>query len=152
MTGTFQQSASLTPGDSLLLYPPATRRQGGGIRPYWIDMDRTNALLNDYYIYRDLPEWSFWPDLSTNGIPLQYYQAYTALATGYLVRGDNEQAQEALMTGLAFAEVSLGQALTVPNLGGPVEPVGLGPGDRGTVPIEVVDGSDSGPPSNSLSQ
>lgn len=145
-------TSEVTAGDSLLLYPPATRRQGGGIRPYWIDMDRTNALLNDYYIYRDLPEWSFWPDLSTNGIPLQYYQAYTALATGYLVRGDNEQAQEALMKGLAFAEVSLGQALSMPNLGGPVESGSLGPGDRGIVPIEIVDGSDSGPPSNSLSQ
>ncbi len=106
----------ITSEDSLMLLPPQTRAQFG-LTPFWLDMERTERLVNDHYIYRDLPDWTFWPDLSTNGIPLQYYQAYAAIAVGYLIKEQPEKAEEVLREGIKFAEVSFGQPLGMPRLG-----------------------------------
>jgi hypothetical protein len=76
--------------------------------PFWVDLERTEALLGEYYTFRDLKERTFWPDLSTNGIPLQYYQAYTALATAYMMLGQMEPSNEALEEARKFVEVALG--------------------------------------------
>ncbi len=104
------------PDEGYLLYPPQARFQGGRMMPFMLDVERTERLTSDYFIYRDMPDWTFWPDLSTNGIPLQYYQAYAALATAYLMANDPEAAERAMQQGLKFAEVALGQALQAPDL------------------------------------
>ena len=119
----------MTPADSLMFLPPAARGQGGRLMPFWLDMERTERLLNDYYIYRDLPDWNFWPDLSTNGIPLQYYQAYTSLATGHLLGDNMSLAQEALTRGMDFAEVAFGQDLEMPRMTPAPRPPPLDTGD-----------------------
>ena len=101
-------SANLEPTESTLPLPPQARFQAGRMFPFWVDVDRTQALLDEYYTFRDLKERTFWPDLSTNGIPLQYYQAYTALATAFMMRGQMELSNAALEEARKFVEVALG--------------------------------------------
>jgi hypothetical protein len=100
--------SNVEPTDSTILLPPQARFQAGRMFPFWVDLDRTRALLDEYYVFRDLTERTFWPDLSTNGIPLQYYQAYTALATAYMMRGEMAESNQAIEEATKFVEVALG--------------------------------------------
>jgi hypothetical protein len=47
----------------------------------WVDVPRTRALFDDIFMHRTgIPDaWSFWPDLSTIGIPNYYSWGYLAL-------------------------------------------------------------------------
>jgi hypothetical protein len=94
--------------------PSNTRAQGGRVFPFWLDLDRTTDLLENHYIYRGITERTFWPDLSTNGIPLQYYQAYVALATAQLVMGQQELSDRNLERAREFLVVALGEEFLVP--------------------------------------
>jgi hypothetical protein len=96
------------PSDSIAPLPAELRGSGRRSQPFWVDVPRTRDLLDNRYTYRDLREWSFWPDASTNGIPLQYYQAYYTLVGVYLLRNQADLAEEMYRKGLAFAEVALG--------------------------------------------
>jgi hypothetical protein len=98
----------LEPTASLVPLPPQARFQASRMFPFWVDVERTRALLEDHYVFRNLMERSFWPDLSTNGIPLQYYQAYQNLATGYLMLNQLEPSNEAIEKARKFVEVALG--------------------------------------------
>ena len=115
---------SVDPSPDIVPLPVQARVQGGRVQPFWIDVNRTASLLAEHYIYRDLLDWTFWPDLSTNGIPLQYYQAWAGLGTAYLILNRQQQAEEAFDTAVKFAEVALGpievSVPTVPTL--PAEP------------------------------
>ncbi len=105
--------------------------------PFWVDVERSQALLDRHYIYRDLLDWTFWPDLSTNGIPLQYYQAYTALANAYRVLGDAQASNDAVLRARDFVEVALGPidlpAIAAPPADNPSRPVEI-PGDTEAAP------------------
>jgi hypothetical protein len=79
----------IRPTTSLIPIPSNARARGGRVFPFWFDIERSTELM-DQYIFRDITDRTFWPDLSTNGIPLQYYQAYIALATAYLVMGQQD--------------------------------------------------------------
>jgi hypothetical protein len=108
-------SSEIQPSESIIPLPPQARFQGGRIFPVWVDNGRTRALLDEYFVYRDLTQWTIWPDHSTSGIPLQYYQAYTALATVYLLTNQGELSDEAVERALQFLAVALGpQYLPVP--------------------------------------
>jgi hypothetical protein len=98
----------LEPTSSLVPLPPQARFQANRMFPFWVDVERTRTLLEDHYVFRDLTERKFWPDLSTNGIPLQYYQAYQNLATGYLMLNQLQPSNEAIEKARKFVEVALG--------------------------------------------
>jgi hypothetical protein len=126
-------TTDVQPSESVLPLPPQARFAGGRFFPFWVDMEKTRALLEDYYVYRDMLEWTFWPDLSTNGIPLQYYQAYSALAQAYLVLNQVEASTAAIDEARKFAEVALGpiEFTTAPV------PQGAPAADNPTQPIEL---------------
>ena len=57
----------------------------------WLDMPRTDTLLGEVFVHRGgLPDWSFWPDHSTIGIPNYYAWGYYALAQAAYQQGDDE--------------------------------------------------------------
>ncbi len=132
-------ASNVTPTGSIVPLPPRARFQGGRILPFWVDVERTKELLDGHYIYRDLLDWTFWPDLSTNGIPLQYYQAYTALANGYVVLNKAQESNDAVLRAREFVEVALGPidfpAIAAPAADNPSQPIDL-PVDTGEAPPE----------------
>jgi hypothetical protein len=95
------------PSETIVPMPVRGRLQRR-VFPFWVDVEKTVALLDDYYMYRDLPDWTFWPDLSTSGIPLQYFQAYWSLAQSYLVMNRIDASNEAITRGLKFQEIIYG--------------------------------------------
>ncbi len=101
-------SEDVRPSESLIPLPAQARFQGGRAFPFWVDVERSEALLENHYIYRDLTERRFWPDLSTNGIPLQYYQAYSAMANAYLVLNQIDRSNQAVQRARDFVRVALG--------------------------------------------
>jgi hypothetical protein len=108
---------SLEPSSNLVVLPPQSRVVGGRVQPFWIDVEKSSRLLSDYYVYRDLTDWTFWPDLSTNGIPLQYYQAYANLGTAYLLLARQQDAESSFERAVDFAEVALGPiSVPVPSV------------------------------------
>lgn len=124
-------TSEIQPTESIVPLPPQARFQGGRVFPIWVDMERTRALLDEHFVYRDLTERLFWPDHSTSGIPLQYYQAYYALATIYLFTDERELSEEAVDRALRFLAVALGpeylpapaaSAAQAPPIPGPVTP------------------------------
>jgi hypothetical protein len=96
------------PSPTIMPLPPQARFSGNRLLPFWVDIQKTAELLDNWYIYRDLTDWTFWPDLSTNGIPLQYYQAYAALANAYIVLNQIEASNQARDRARQFVEVALG--------------------------------------------
>jgi hypothetical protein len=98
----------IQPTESIVPIPLQARMQGGRMVPFWIDWERTRALLDDSYIYRDITDWTFWPDPTTSGIPLQYYQAYMALANAYLVLGNRAASDSAVDAAIDFLETAIG--------------------------------------------
>ncbi len=98
---------NVTPSDSIVPMPVRGQLQRR-VLPFWVDVEKTAALLNHYYIYRDLPNRTFWPDLSTSGIPLQYFQAYWALAQSYLAMNRIEASNDAITRGLKFQGIIYG--------------------------------------------
>ena len=96
------------PSGSIVMLPGPARFSAGRVQPFWIDVDRSERLLYEEYEYRDLTDWTFWPDLSTNGIPLQYYQALVSLGSAYLALNDQTAAEDAFDRAVEFARVALG--------------------------------------------
>jgi hypothetical protein len=90
----------------------------------------------DQYIFRDITDRTFWPDLSTNGIPLQYYQAYIALATAYLVMGQQDLSDLSLEQAQKFLVVALG-----PEFLTPTQPSDQAPPTTEEVPTDSEEGS-----------
>ncbi|NIN72405.1 MAG: DUF2723 domain-containing protein [Gemmatimonadetes bacterium] len=104
----------IRPTTSLVPIPTNARARGGRLLPFWLDIDRTADLMNEHYIFRDLTERTFWPDLSTNGIPLQYYSAYVALATAQMVLGQGDLADQSVAQAQQFLVVALGPEFLAP--------------------------------------
>ncbi|NIR45654.1 MAG: DUF2723 domain-containing protein [Gemmatimonadetes bacterium] len=132
------------PRGSIIPIPVQARNQGGRDTPWWINVERTETLLEEHYIYRDITEWDFWPDLTTSGIPLQYYQAYMALANAELVTGDQAESDSAVDRAIDFLEVALGP---LPEEMRDVRPETVAPPaatDVETEPIELPPDSEPG--------
>ncbi|KPK64398.1 MAG: hypothetical protein AMS21_06280 [Gemmatimonas sp. SG8_38_2] len=128
----------IQPSPTIVPMPPQARLSGNRLLPFWIDIQKTAQLLDSSYVYRDLTDWTFWPDLSTNGIPLQYYQAYAALANAYIMLNQMEASNQARDRAREFVEVALG----------PVDfgaPAAAPPPRESAPPVEPP--SDSGEPS-----
>jgi hypothetical protein len=96
------------PTSTIVPQPPQARIRGNRFLPFWVDVERTAALLDKYYVYRDITDWSFWPDLSTTGIPLQYAQGYFALANAYAVLNQPALTDAAAARASEFSDVALG--------------------------------------------
>jgi hypothetical protein len=103
-----ESSGDFQPTSTVVPVPIQARVQGGRVVPFWIDVERTRTLLEDHYIYRDITDWSHWPDPTTSGIPLQYYQAYMALANAHLVVGNQTASDSAVNRAIDFLEVAIG--------------------------------------------
>lgn len=73
--------------------------------PY-VDVERTNELLWNQFIYRDLPGWSRWVDDATRGIPSYYGYTHLSLSTAQEVLGIVDEAAR----NIARAEEWLAQA------------------------------------------
>ncbi len=73
--------------------------------PY-VDVERTNELLWNRFIYRDLPGWSRWVDDATRGIPSYYGYTHLSLSTAQEVLGIMDEAAR----NIARAEEWLAQA------------------------------------------
>ncbi len=73
----------------------------------WIDVDRTQLLLDEVYIHRGgIPDdWDVWPDRSTLGIPNYYAWAYYSVAQGALQLGEDERMEASRSRGDAWAEL-----------------------------------------------
>ena len=58
----------------------------------WVDMRRTHTLLTEVFMHRSgIPdEWTYWPDLSTIGIPNYYAWGYLALSQGAQQASDED--------------------------------------------------------------
>ncbi len=55
----------------------------------WLSDRRTRQLLDEVFVHRGgLPDWSFWPDRPSIGIPNYYAWAYLAVAQAALQEGD----------------------------------------------------------------
>ena len=102
------EPGDLQPSGSIVPIPMQARMQGNRLAPFWIDWERTRTLLDDSYIYRDITDWTFWPDPTTSGIPLQYYQAYMALANAYLVLGNRTASDSAVSRAIEYLETAIG--------------------------------------------
>jgi hypothetical protein len=58
----------------------------------YVDVERTRTLLWDTFVYRDLPNWSRWPDDATRGIPSYYGWSHLSLAVAEQVAGNEQEA------------------------------------------------------------
>jgi hypothetical protein len=125
----------IRPTTSLIPIPSNARARGGRVFPFWFDIERSTELM-DQYIFRDITDRTFWPDLSTNGIPLQYYQAYIALATAYLVMGQQDLSDLSLEQAQKFLVVALG-----PEFLTPTQPSDQAPPTTEEVPTDSEEGS-----------
>jgi hypothetical protein len=130
------ESGEFRPSGSLVPIPSNARARGGRLLPLWLDADRTTELLDQYYIYRDITSRTFWPDLSTNGIPLQYYQAFIALATGYMVLGQQPLSDQAVEQAQRFLVVALGEEFLTPT-----QPADQAPPTPEETPADTEEGS-----------
>jgi hypothetical protein len=126
----------IRPTTSLVPIPSNVRARGARLLPFWLDIDRTTELMNQHYIFRDITERTFWPDLSTNGIPLQYYSAYVALATAQMVLGQNDLSDQSIERAQQFLVVALGQEFLVP-----VQPADQAPPTPEAAPEDTEGGS-----------
>jgi hypothetical protein len=131
------ETADVQPSETIVIVPQQMDVQRR-VLPFWIDVPRTQVLLNEYYLYRDMPDWTFWPDLSTNGIPLQYFQAYRSLTLAHLVKNQRDLAAAAEIEGMKFVYLALGP-IDMPMITGPVpeEAVGAPAADNPSQPIEI---------------
>jgi hypothetical protein len=84
---TLRLAATPVPADGPLVRLPD---RDSVVTGQYIDLERTQALLDDVFVYRDgLPRSERpWPDASTTSIALNYYSAHAAAANGYAIRGD----------------------------------------------------------------
>jgi len=130
------ETGEITPTGNLVPIPSNVRARGGRLLPFWVDVDRTAELLNEHYIFRDITERTFWPDLSTNGIPLQYYQAFVNLATAYLILGQQEPSDQAVEQAQQFLVVALGEEYLVP-----AQPADQAPPRPEELPADTEEGS-----------
>ncbi len=112
----------ITAGDTIAAIPPQLRFQGNRVLPFWLDVVRTEKLLMNHYIYRDMTSWSFWPDHSTSGIPLQYYQAFSVLGSVYLLQNKPVQAELRFQRAVEFANLALGRPSEPPVVTADTQP------------------------------
>jgi hypothetical protein len=68
----------------------------------FVDVPRTRRLLWEEYVYRNLPNWSHWPDDATRGIPTYYAYTYFALAQAAQDAGNEDEAVRNLERGNAW--------------------------------------------------
>jgi hypothetical protein len=134
----------IQPSENIVPVPPSARMAGGRIFPFWVNVDKTRLLLDEYYIYRDMPEWTFWPDLSTNGIPLQYYQAYVTLAQVYLMLNEPGDSNAAMEEAQKYLEVAIGPV----ELPAAPPPAAEPTADNPSLPIELPTDTQEDPDSD----
>ncbi|MBI4513716.1 MAG: DUF2723 domain-containing protein [Gemmatimonadetes bacterium] len=88
----------------------------------WVDLARTEPLLWEQFVYRELLEKPFWPDHSTQGIPAQYYRAHIDLAAAYAVMENEPKLVQNVRRGEEFLALAVGRkaapALPVESLPG----------------------------------
>ncbi len=130
------ETEEIRPTTSLVPIPSNARARGGRLFPFWLDAERTTELMNQHYVFRDITDWTFWPDLSTNGIPLQYYTAYYALATAQMMLGQRDLSDHSLEQAQKFLVVALGEEFLVP-----VQPADQAPTTPEPVPADTEEGS-----------
>lgn len=75
----------------------------------WVDLARTERLLWEQFVYRDLLQKPFWPDHSTNGIPAQYYRAHLDVAVAYAAAENEPKFLENVRRGEQFLAVAFGR-------------------------------------------
>jgi hypothetical protein len=59
----------------------------------YLDVERTQRLLWEEFVYRDLRHRPHWPDDATRGIPTYYGFAHVALSQARLMAGDEAGAE-----------------------------------------------------------
>jgi hypothetical protein len=57
----------------------------------FLDLPRTEALVHDEFVYRDLVDRRYWTDDATRGIPTYYAYAHVALAQAHQMLGNEEE-------------------------------------------------------------
>jgi hypothetical protein len=57
----------------------------------YLDVERTQQLLWEHFIYRDLMHRPRWPDDATRGIPTYYAYSHVALAQGRVMQGQDDE-------------------------------------------------------------
>ncbi|MGH7545474.1 MAG: glycosyltransferase family 117 protein [Gemmatimonadota bacterium] len=75
----------------------------------WMDLEYTETVLWDQFVFHNLFEREFWSDHSTNGIPAQYYRAHWDLAAAYALRGDEEAVTRNLSRAEQFLSLAFGR-------------------------------------------
>jgi hypothetical protein len=73
----------------------------------FVDVQRTDTLLNDVYIHRGgFPDdWTRWPDAGTENVPAFYAATYTALAAAYHSDGLPRQTEDSIRNALRFSRL-----------------------------------------------
>jgi hypothetical protein len=77
----------------------------------WLDLEATERLLWQEFVYRDMLDWPYWPDHSTSGIPLQYYRAHWDVAGAYATLGNEPKVVENLSRADRFVVLAFGRPL-----------------------------------------
>ena len=73
----------------------------------WVDVPRTERLLSDVFVHRGgFPDWDFWVDSATEGIPFYYAYTHLGLAEIYRMMGDTAKAAEHTAKGNQFLDLS----------------------------------------------
>lgn len=72
----------------------------------YLDVERTQRLLFETFVYRDLIHRPHWPDDATRGIPTYYGYAHYALAQARAMQGDEAAADENLRRAEAWMALS----------------------------------------------
>ena len=72
----------------------------------YVDPQRTSTLLNDVFMFRNMPDRAVWPDDATRNIPMHYAYAFQAQALMERARNNAAQAQRYEQRAAAFRNLA----------------------------------------------
>ena len=82
-------------------------REAMSLMGSWVDLPRTEMLLNDVFVHRGgFPDWGHWVDSATEGIPFYYGYTHLGMAEIYRMLGDSARATEHTEKGERFFRLS----------------------------------------------
>jgi hypothetical protein len=60
----------------------------------WFDMKHNRRLVDEVFLFRNMPDRAVWSDDATRNIPMQYFYAFAAMATVADMQGDTTAMRE----------------------------------------------------------
>ncbi len=97
----------LTPTETAEMLPMPQNQPYSIIYGAYLDVERTQELLWDEFMYHGLVNEPHWPDDSTRNIPTYYGYGHIALAQGHQILGNEDLAERNVQRAEAWMELSV---------------------------------------------